>query len=345
MSEKTSHSEEEIDLGQLFGLIGKGFNKLGDLITNFFRFGLNIIVQILQFFVKHTLKFGIAIFIGAVIGFGVDYSGEPEYEASMVVRPNYSSGRQLYKNIAYYDELVKQKNFTLLSTTFGISEEQAQTLVSFKIEPVINDNYMLSTYDEFLSSIDSTVALNFEYESYTENFKDYSFSEHEIVVISSSNTIFTKLESTIVQGIVSNVYFEKLELAEKLILERNENYLVYSLQNVDTLRQVYQEVLLAEAKKKNSQGTNINMASNTKESKELELFQEEVRINNDLDVIKRTRVKNVEILNVISSFQKVGFIKNEIQDSWAVILSIGLFLLTLVFVMFKELNVYVLSNN
>jgi hypothetical protein len=337
MSEKTSHSEEEIDLGQLFRLIGKGFNKFGDLITGIFRFGWNLIIQIVLFFMKHTLKFCIAIFIGAVIGFGVDYSGDPEYEASMVVRPNYSSGRQLYKNIAYYDELVKQKNFNLLSTTFGISEEQAQTLVSFEIEPVINDNYMLSTYDEFLSSIDSTVALNFEYESYTENFKNYSFSEHEIVVVSNSNTIFDKLENAIVQGIVNNEYFEKLESAEKLILARNEDYLTSSLQNVDTLRQVYQEVLLAEAKKQTSQGTNINMASSTKESKELELFQEEVRINKGLDGINRTRVKKVEILNIISSFQKIGFKKNRLLDRSTLRFSVLAFFGLLAFLVWVEL--------
>jgi hypothetical protein len=338
MSDNTSPKDEEIDLGLLFSLIGKGFGKIGDFVTGIFRFCENVLLQILLFFIRHFIKFSVAVAFGMIFGIVIDYSGDPEYEASMVVKPNYNSGRQLYKNIEYYDELVKQRNTDLLVKTFDITVIEAKSLVSFEIKPVINETYMLSTYDEFLSSIDSTVALNFEYESYTQNFEDYSFNEHEIIVTSLSNGIFPKLENTIVDGIITNSYYEKLEGAEKVILDRNEDYLVNSLMNVDTLRRVYREVLIAEANKEISNGTNINMASGLTDTKELDLFTEEVRINQDLDQLNRIRVKDTKILNVISSFQTIGFEKNQIWEKSTLRFAVLAFIVLLVSLIVFELK-------
>ncbi len=316
MSENTTPKDEEIDLGQLFTLMGRGFAKIGGFIRSIFNLLGRILLSIVLFFKRHFVKFAIAGVVGAIIGFAIDKSKTPEFEASMVVKPNYQSGRQLYKNIAFYDELIQQENFGLLSSTFGITMEEAQTLVSFEISPVVNENYMLSTYDEFLSSIDSTIALNFEYESYTENFEDYNFSEHEIVVTSTANDVFSQLEEVIISGVKANDYFQKLEESEREILMRNEAYLQATLTEVDTLRKVYTEVLIKESEKEVSQGTNINMASGKESTKELTLFAEENRINSEIDNLTRTEVRNIEIINVISSFQKIGFRKNGIIQKW-----------------------------
>lgn len=345
MSDSTSQKDEEIDLGQLFTLIGKGFAKVGAFIRFIFDLIVRILLGSFFFFKRHFLKFAIAGMVGALIGFIIDKSKAPEFEASMVVKPNYGSGRQLYKNIAYYDELIQQKNFELLSETFSITIEEAQTLVSFEIKPVINENYMLSTYDEFLSSIDSTVALNFEYESYTSNFKDYSFSEHEIIVISTINNVATKLEDVIVSGVRGNPFFQKLEESERVIIERNEAYLESSLKEVDTLRHVYTSVLLKESEKENSQGTSINLAANKESTKELTLFEQENRINSEIDNLTRIEVRNIEIINVVSSFQRIGFEKDELINNWMVRISLGFVVGLFIVLVFTGINKKILPEN
>tara|TARA_R110002050_G_C8963043_1_gene514767 strand:- start:11623 stop:12669 length:1047 start_codon:yes stop_codon:yes gene_type:complete len=316
MSENTSHSEEEIDLGQLFTLIGKGIGKIGDGIKFIFYIVLNALLGVFNFFSTHFIKFVIAGTVGLVAGWIIDNTKTPEFEASLVVKPNYQSGRQLYKNVAFYDELIQQEKFDLIASTFGITIEEANSLISFEIAPDINENYMLQTYDNFLSTIDSTVALNFEYDAYTDNFKDYSYSEHEITVLSTQSDVFPKLESTIISGVMSNEFFQQLEESERQILSRNEDYLKTSLLVVDTLRKVYTDVMIKESEKPTSQGTNINMASSNESSKELDLFNEENRINSNIDQLKRTQVKDLEILNVVSSFQKIGFRRTGISNLW-----------------------------
>lgn len=327
MSENASQKDEEIDLGQLFTLVGRMFSKISAFLVLIWGLLSNSVLRFLIFIKKHFIKFVIMCVVGLITGWLIDKTKKPEFEASLVVKPNYQSGRQLYKNIAYYDELIRQKNFLLLSETFGITKEDAQALVSFEIEPVINENHMLSTYDEFLSSIDSTVALNFKYEAYTENFKDYAFNQHEIIVTSTANNIFSKLESVIVSGVKGNPFFQKLEESERQILERNEMYLASSLLELDTLRKVYTDVLIKESEKEVSQGTSINMASGKESTKELDLFKEENKINKNIDKLNRTQVRSIEILNVVSSFQKIGFRKNNLEDLWAIRIPVFLCLL------------------
>lgn len=344
MSDNTSRKDEEIDLGQLFALIGRGIDRFGQFIKSIFDFVIRGLLTFFIFFRNHFVKFAVAGIVGALIGLVIDKSKTPEFEASMVVKPNYQSGRQLYKNIAYYDELIKQENFLLLSETFGITIEEAKSLITFEIEPIINENYMLSTYDDFLSSIDSTVALNFEYELYKDNFKEYSFSEHEIVVISTTNDIFTKLESIIVSGVKGNPFFQKLEESERTILKRNEVYLESSLEEVDTLRNVYTKVLIKESEKEISQGTNINLAANKESTKELDLFKEERRINSEINNLTRSEVRDIEIINVISSFQKVGFKKVNISDKWMVRLAIVSWLLLLIGLLGVEIDKRIIKS-
>ena len=195
---------------------------------------------------------------------------------------------------------------------------------------------MLTSYNSFLETIDSTKVGGFTYEKYAGNFKDFSFNKHEIIVKSFSSVIFNKLERSIIEDIVNNKYFKKLEMAESMILIRNEKYLESSLSKIDTLRKVYQEISLSEAKKENSNGTNINMSGGSKESKDLNLFAEEIRINEELDSLSRTRAKNIAVLNVISDFQDIGFEMRKTSDKWVFRLGVLFVLLTSLTFLGKE---------
>ena len=336
MSGNTNQNNDEVDLGKLFSLIGNGFNKIGNAINRFLCSLGRVILFVFLFLYKHKIKLFISLILGAGIGWVFDLSKPSTYESVMVVKPNYNSGRQLYKNIAYYNELVAQKKHTLLATTFGITEDEAKLLISFKIRPIENEENMLTSYNSFLETIDSVRAVTFTYDKYIRNFKDFSFNKHEIIVESFSSVIFNRLEKSIIEGIVNNKYFEKLELAENMILIRNEKYLKSSLSKIDTLRKVYQEISLSEAKKKNSNGTNINMSGGFKESKDLNLFAEEIRINEELDHLNRVRAKNTAVLNVISDFQDIGFEMKKMTDKWMFRLGVLFVLLTLLSLIGKE---------
>ena len=340
MSEKTSPSEEEIDLGQLFTLIGRGFSKIGNAVTGLFNMLLQGFIAIILFFKQHFLKFVIAGAVGLIVGLVVDIAKDPVYSATMEVRPNMQSGRSLYKNIAYYNELADQNDSVMLAEIFKITLSQAVTLKSFDITPIVNENQILSRYDEFLSSIDSVTAANMNFEEYKNNFFFYDYKRHIITVESSINNVFSLLGDPLIHEISNNEFYKIQQDAEFAILAQDSLFLSKSLKKVDTLRKVYMEVMTLEARKESSQGTNINMAGAQETSKEVDLFAKEDAINKGFSQIKRERVRNKEIVSVISKFEKIGAEKITVAKRNSVRFAAVGILLMFLFLVGRKLDTY-----
>jgi len=340
MSDNTSHKDEEIDLGQLFGLIGKGvsnfFGFFKSLIIGFFNQCINVFL----FFRKHFMKFVIAGSIGLLIGLIVDYSKRSVYSATMEVRPNMQSGRSLYKNINYYNELAEQNDSVMLSQIFNISESQAAELISFSIDPIVNENQILSTYDEFLASIDSATAANFEFEEYKANFFQYDYKRHIITVESFQNDVFSLLGGPIINEISNNEFYKDQQDAEFSIIEQDSMFLERSLSEIDTLRKVYLDVMRLEAEKESPQGTNINMGETQETTKEVDLFAKEEVVNRAFGKLKRDRVRYKEIVSVISKFEAIGAEKVTVTKRNSVRISALAIILTLLALIGIEINKY-----
>ena len=116
---------------------------------------------------------------------------------------------------------------------------------------------------------------------------------------------------------------------------QNETVLLKSLKEVDTLRNIYNEVLITEAKKADS-GTNITLAQGSKNTNELELFNESLELNKDLISNNKAKAETTDILNVVSTFSKVGVKERRILKKYTFLLSIGFGLLMLLFILFFD---------
>ena len=342
MSENTTPKDEEIDLGQLFTLIGKGFAKIGNLVTGIFNFAWRVVFSIIKFFVSNALKFAIAIVLGAIVGFVVDYNKEPEYEGTMVVDPNFGSGQQLYENVAYYNSLTEQGDTLKLAEVFGISLTVASELKSFEIEPIVNENQILSTFDDYLTQLDSVTAESFEFETYKENFFPYNYSRHTITVVSTQRDVFGVLGDSIIGGVINNPYYKKQQDAEFAIIAQTAAFYERTLTEVDTLRKVYLETMMLEAKKENSQGTNISLAESAPvQTKELSLFGKEDAVNKGVAELRRLEVRNSEIIDVVSELPSVGFEKHHILDRSIFRFSVVAFIVLFLFLVWMEVKDFV----
>ena len=340
-SNKPSEPKEEyVDFAPFFTFIGNVIMKTFNFIASIFNSLLNGLLNILLFFRKHWIKFVIAGIIGFVIGKTLDAVKDPTYSATMEVRPNMQSGRSLYKSISYYNQLAEKNDSVMLSNIFHITLSQAASLKSFEIEPIINKNQIISSFDTFKSTVDSTTAINLNLEDYQSNFADYHYSRHIITVSSSLNNVFNKLRNPIIDEISNNEFYKNQQDAEFEILDKDLDYLNTSLAKIDTLRKVYLETILLEAKKESGQGTNINMASTNNDNKEVDLFEKENTINGNLNEIIRERVRNKEIISVIYSFEVIGSENKPLHKHNSIRLSLIAIFLTLIFLIGKTLNEY-----
>ncbi len=100
MAEQSKNStSDEVDLGQLFQLIGKGFNRI---FNGFLRFFL---------FIKKNLLIllGLGV-LGVAIGFGIGKISSEKVKTEVIVRPNLESQEYLYDVVYEIQANVKSQN-------------------------------------------------------------------------------------------------------------------------------------------------------------------------------------------------------------------------------------------
>ena len=179
-------------------------------------------------------------------------------------------------------------------------------------------------------------------ESFKKAFTDYDYRYHKITVKSNNNRIFEKLRDPIVSSVGNNAYFKNQKKINDENLLQNEMVLRKSLLEVDSLRKIYNEVLVLEAKKAET-GTSITLAEGAKKTGELELFSESLLLNKELIENNREKAETTEIINVVSDFTKSGSKEREWYKKYTFILGLGFGLLMLLAILFGGLNRYLLN--
>ena len=339
MTKESQSKEEEIELGSLFIIIGKGFSNLFRFIGKIFKGIFHFLILILLFVKNNFIKLAIAIVIGAIAGTFLEFKKDVTYGADLQVQPNFKSTRQLYNNVNYYNDLVKQKDTASLARVFKISKDEAARLKSFTIFPVKNGNDLLTSYDDLILSVDTLTAKSYSFVNFKNTFTDFDYKIHNIHVVATKNNVFSKLDEVIISSVVDNKFFNKVKTLTNENLNRTDSLLKQNLSQLDSLRRVYMTVLIEESKKQNT-GTSIDLGGTKKTTKELELFETNRQINADLKDITTERAESSEVLNVISNFQPIGYeIKGIDKNYGFLVAGLGLVLMIL-FLLFRQLNNY-----
>ncbi|WP_347172996.1 hypothetical protein [Polaribacter uvawellassae] len=336
---KESQPKEEIELGSLFIIIGKGFSNLFNFIATVFKGIYHLVILLLLFVKTNLIKLVLAAVIGGVIGTFFQLKKAPTFGADMQVQPNFKSTRQLYNNVNYYNDLVKQKDTITLAKTFNLSAEIAAKLKKFEIYPIKNGNDLLTSYDDLILSVDTLTAKSYSFDVFKNTFTDYDYRIHNIHVIATQNNVFSKLDEVIISSVVNNKFYNKVKRLTNENLNRTDSLLRQNLTQIDSLRRVYMTVLVEESKKENT-GTSIDLGGTKTTTKELELFETNRRINKDLKDISEDKSEKSEVLNVISNFQPIGYEIKGIDKNYGVQIALLGVVLMVLFLLLKQLNVY-----
>lgn len=305
MSTDQKNNEEEVDLGSLFVIIGRGFSNLFNFIKGIFTGIFRRIISILIFLKNNIIKIGIAAFIGGVLGIFLEVKKVDSYKAELLLEPNFKSTRQLYNNVNYYNDLVKQKDTASLAETFKLDKSTAASLKNFVIEPIVEGNDIINSYNEFVSSVDTTTIKNYTFTEFKTSFTEYDYRLHKVTVTSTLNNVFDKLDDVIISSVVNNNYYNRIKTITNNSLNRTDSLYRQNLIQVDSLRNVYMKVMIEESKKQTS-GTSIDLGGQKSKTKEIDLFATNRKINQDLEGIAIKKSTKYDVINVISDFQPIG---------------------------------------
>ena len=191
MSTNQKDNEEEVDLGSLFVIIGKGFSNFFNFIGNIFKGIFHLIISILIFLKTNIVKIGIAALIGGVLGVFLEVKKVTSYEAELLLAPNFQSTRQLHNNVNYYNDLVKQKDTASLQKIFNLDKNVAASLKEFKIEPLKIDRDIINAYDDLILSVDTLATKGYEYEDFKNSFTKFDYRLHKVTVRAEKNDVLT----------------------------------------------------------------------------------------------------------------------------------------------------------
>lgn len=120
------NTTDEVDLGQLFQLIGKGFYKLGVFFLHVFLY-----------FKKNAIILTALVILGVAMGYGLKFISSEQMQIDAIVRPNLESKDYLYDVISEIETNIKTKNQTFLDDV-GIEVEDIKGF-EISINPIKKD--------------------------------------------------------------------------------------------------------------------------------------------------------------------------------------------------------------
>jgi hypothetical protein len=338
MSNKNNQEQEEINLGSLFVVIGRIFTNFFNFIGRIFSSIFHFIISILIFLKEHILKIGIAVFLGAIIGAFFQFKTPEKYSSEMILAPNFKSTRQLYNNIEYYSSLVKQRDTSQLQTLFNLTRVEAGSIKKIEIEPIKNDNDIISGYNSLITISDSLAIKSYPFEDFKTSFTDYDYRNHRIYIESEVRDIFPKLGSVMVNSVLKNSYFTDVQKTFNLNLNRENTTYNRNLTQLDSLSAAFKVAIIDQAKNPIG-GTNLNLSQGQDSRiKELEVFETTKRVNLDLRNLAFERSERYEIINIISDFQNVGKKVEGITKNYISLFALIGFITILGFLLIVELN-------
>ena len=334
------NNSDEIDLGQLFQMIGRGFQRLFNFIGSIFMGIFHIIILFLLFIQRNFILLAATVLVGGIAGYILDKIAPPSYISRMVVEPNFNSVQQLYNNIDFYNDLAEAQDSVALATALNITEGEAATIKQIFVDSYSDENQKIQLFDEFVRSLDTTTRKAIDFENYLRNFNSMDARFHQISLVSTESRVAKKAQPAIINSISVNNYFKLQKRISDENLALQDTIYRKQLVEIDSLQNLYKTVLVLEAEKP-MQGTSINMAEggNTK-NRELSLIQEKDFLKDKLVELNEEKANKSTIINVISDFPARGVEDKGFWKSYKFKVTLALLILVFAVLALMAVNRY-----
>lgn len=221
--ENKPRNQEEVDVFELFGYIGRGFNKIGDAFLRFFNF-----------LMRNIILLGCLILIGVVAGYFVDKATPEKRKTVAIVVSNFGSTEYLYKSIEEMEAELKTLTPELLKK-IGLTDKEAGSL-SLEIKPIISVREVSPEEKTYLEFLEDNPALE---EEEKQLILDKSYQHHQITLFHPATFEGQKILTQIIDQIRQNPHFQKVHSVSAENLKRQIKSNLFVLAQIDTLFQNY----------------------------------------------------------------------------------------------------------
>lgn len=195
-SPSTQNNSDEIDLGQLFQLIGRGFNAI-------FRW----ILRVFLYLKKNMLLLIGLVVVGLAIGYGLNQIISKKYKTEVIVKPQIESKNYLYDVVSEIQSNIRSKD-TLFFKSIGVENIDFKGL-NIEINRVVEIGNAESDlkYLELLQSFENTDAISDIVRAELQNKSSFN---HRITFYYKDTAFGKQFAEQILNYINTNAYFNGL---------------------------------------------------------------------------------------------------------------------------------------
>jgi len=279
----TQNNSDEVDLGQLFKLIGNMFDRffrfLGNILNKFFL----AFVWCVFFAKKHFIKLVIAGFLGLGYGFFKEMKSAPIYKSSVLIKQNYNTGENLYNTINYYNGLLSKGDFKTITKEISIDTSYVSSIISFEVEALISENQRLVEFNRYTKKLDSALVATIDYRDYLDNVDEHIYEMQQIKVNSKNNENFDKVFEGIIKSLNSNTFFTREQEKDLRQLDNRTLAIERALSESDSLQRVYKKVLENTLEAQNGSQTSITIEGRDDKNKtrEFDLYRNDIELRRE----------------------------------------------------------------
>ncbi len=248
---KSERPEYDADVSLLLYKTGRSFKQffiwLGKIFT---QLGKSLATGLL--FLMRNIVWLIA---GTLLGLGYGYfqftRNGAHFVAEMTAKANFNSSRALYSTVDYVNSLIANGQVDELGKLFNISREEARQLVEFSANAVESELMAADIYQQQFMQYDRTAKTRqdtfwlktLKYSDFKKSLTKYDYPYHEIRVVSTNPSIFPRLEKGMVDYISRNELLQDIKNRQAISNNDEEKLIATAIENIDTLRRVYNERL------------------------------------------------------------------------------------------------------
>ena len=308
----TPNNSEEVDLGQLFKLIGNVFDRFFNFILRIFKSLFLAVIWVIFLVKKRIIILALATISGLAIGAFSKKTAIPKYESSVTVVQNYPTGENLYNSVGYYNDLLRQQDYQTLGNVLNLDLERTKSILNFDVEPVVSENNKLVAFNKYIKQLDSLAATKIEYEDFLDNNEDYTHKYQQIRIESSERNSFKSVFENIVESINLNPFFINEQRKDIVELTQTKEALELALVKSESLQDTYKKVLeqgidADQSAKPSEIGITFEGSSEVEKTKEFDLYQSDLGLRRQLVEIERELLDKQYIIEMISNKQDSGF--------------------------------------
>jgi hypothetical protein len=296
MNEKPAFEKNtgEVEISDFLRLLGRIFTRIWTGIARLFTNLFELVLLFFLFLKRKAIWLGPAFLLGLGYGLYTYYDEGTVYRSELVAKSNFESNYFLYNQLDYFNSLISNRNFAEISRIFNLNESEAKNLVGFKAEPVKNDIEAAKLYRQtFLQpkrnhnhGFDTIWSRTMRFDAFKRQLTDKDFPVNRIIVRSKQPIIFPKIQQGILNSFNNNAELKEKKETWLQIRKQEEILLADALNNIDSLRKVYNKKLTMQSESTPGGSNQLILGEGDIRNPELDLYDKSMMIKDELIELK-----------------------------------------------------------